>query len=81
MNGREPAAFVRYARGAGIVFEFTGTIAAGAFLGWWVDRHFATTPWGMIGSTVLATIGGFVRLLQVLRQFEHVDRRRPADDG
>lgn len=69
-----PRPLLRYARGAAIAFEFTSSIAAGALLGWWLDRYFGTTPWCMAGATILASIAGFVRLLQVLRQFERLDR-------
>jgi len=57
-----------------VAFEFTGTIAAGALVGWWIDERCASAPWGMIGCTVAAAIGGFVRLLQLLRRFERLDR-------
>lgn len=65
-----PRPFLRYARGAAVVFEFTGTIAAGAVVGWWVDGRLGSAPWGIITGTVTAAIGGFVRLLQLLRKFE-----------
>lgn len=74
MSVRPPRTVVRYARGAAIAFEFTGTIAGGAFVGWWLDHRFGTGPWGMTGFTVVAAIGGFVRLLQLLRQFDRLDR-------
>ncbi len=69
-----PRVLVRYARGAAVAFEFTGTIAAGAFAGWWVDEHYGTAPWGATVLTIVAVVGGFVRLLQMLRRFERVDR-------
>jgi len=56
-----------------VAFEFTGTIAAGAFIGWYLDDRFGWTPWGSIGATVLAAIGAFVRLLQMLRRFQQLD--------
>jgi F0F1-type ATP synthase assembly protein I len=65
---------IRYARGGAIAFEFTGTIAAGAFVGWWIDDRYGTTPWAMTGLTVVAVVGGFIRLIQMLRRFEQIDR-------
>ena len=56
-----------------VAFEFGGTIAAGAFVGWYLDEHFGWTPWGAIVATVAATIGAFVRLIQMLRRFQHLD--------
>ena len=64
---------MRYSRGMAVAFEFTGTIAAGAFIGWYLDDRFGWTPWGSIGATVLAAIGAFVRLLQMLRRFQQLD--------
>lgn len=68
-----PKSLLRYARGGAIAFEFTGTIGAGAFVGWWLDDRYGTTPWAMTGLTVIAAIGGFIRLLQILRRFERLD--------
>jgi F0F1-type ATP synthase assembly protein I len=37
---------MRYSRGMAVAFEFGGTIAAGALVGWYLDEHFGWTPWG-----------------------------------
>ena len=63
----------RYARGMAIAFEFTGTIGAGAVLGWYLDEHFGTTPWGAIILTVASVVGAFARLIQMLRRFQQLD--------
>lgn len=69
-----PRTLLRYARGGAIAFEFTGTIAGGAFVGWWLDERYGTTPWAMTGLTVVAVVGGFIRLIQMLRRFDQIDR-------
>jgi F0F1-type ATP synthase assembly protein I len=69
-SGRTVPRWVRYGRGTAIVFEFVGTIGAGAVIGYFLDRYFGTEPTLQIVMTVLAVIGGFVRLLQMLRRFE-----------
>ena len=56
-----------------IAFEFTGTIGAGAVLGWFIDYRFGTTPWGSIILTVASVAGAFVRLIQMLRRFQQLD--------
>jgi F0F1-type ATP synthase assembly protein I len=56
-----------------IAFEFTGTIAAGAVLGWYLDDHFGWTPWASIVLTVISAAGAFIRLIQMLRRFQEVD--------
>jgi F0F1-type ATP synthase assembly protein I len=65
--------WVRYGRGTALVFEFTGTIAAGALLGHLLDRKFNSEPWFMIVLTLAGVVGGFVRLVQVV---ERLERRR-----
>ncbi|MCW5889374.1 MAG: AtpZ/AtpI family protein [bacterium] len=66
----------RYARGLALAFEFGGAIVGGAFVGWWIDGRYGTAPWATIGLTVLGAVGGFVRLVQMARQFSAVDRGR-----
>ena len=69
-----PPPIVRYGRYGAVAFEFTGTIAGGATMGWLVDRTFHTEPWGAVGLTLLAVVGGFIRLIQILRRFDRGDR-------
>ena len=64
---------IRYARGMAIAFEFTGTIGAGAVIGWYLDEHFGMGPWASIVCTVAAVVGAFARLIQTLRRFQQLD--------
>jgi ATP synthase protein I len=64
----------RFARGGALAFEFSGTIGGGAICGWSVDRFFGTEPWGLLVFSVVGVVGGFLRLLQLLRRFEAIDR-------
>jgi ATP synthase protein I len=56
-----------------VAFEFSGTIAGGAFVGWLLDRWLGMPPWGAVIMTLLAVVGGFVRLVRILRRFERRD--------
>ena len=67
---------VRYGRYGAVAFEFTGGIAAGALIGWWIDGRWGTEPYGLLVMTLLAVVGGFIRLIRVLRRFERSDRER-----
>ena len=69
-----PGVVVRYARLGAVAFEFSGTIAAGAVTGWLLDRWFDSEPYGLIIATLTAVIGGFIRLVELLRRFERFDR-------
>jgi len=66
---REPA-FVRYAKFGAIAFEFIGTIAAGVFIGYQLDRYFVTEPWLVLAMTIAGTVIGFYRMVQILGRFE-----------
>lgn len=61
-------------RGGALAFEFTGTIGGAAVCGWGIDRWLGTEPWGLMVLSVVGVAGGFVRLLQLLRRFEKIDR-------
>jgi ATP synthase protein I len=69
-----PGPIIRYGRYGAVAFEFVGGIGAGAFVGWFVDEHYGTEPWGLVALTLLAVVGGFIRLIQVLRRFDRGDR-------
>ena len=71
-----PNPIVRYGRYGAIAFEFSGGIAAGAFIGWWLDERYGTQPYALLVTTLLAVVGGFIRLIQVLRRFDRSDRAR-----
>jgi F0F1-type ATP synthase assembly protein I len=68
-RGRE-SAFVRYSKFGALAFEFIGSIAAGVFIGYQLDRHFGTDPWLVLGMTIAGTVIGFYRMVQILRRFE-----------
>jgi F0F1-type ATP synthase assembly protein I len=74
----EPNLIVRYARFGAMAYELSGTILAGAFVGWLLDRWLGTQPYLTLVSTLTAVIGGFVRLVVLLRRF---DRGAGASDA
>jgi len=69
-----PSPLVRYGRYGAVAFEFSGTIAAGAVVGYLVDRWLHTEPYAVTLCTLLAVTGGFVRLILLLRRFDQLDR-------
>ena len=70
-----PGPIVRYGRYGALAFEFSGTIAGGAFVGWAVDRWLRSAPYGVVVCTLLAVAGGFIRLIVILKRFERSDRQ------
>lgn len=74
MSGPNP--IVKYGRYGAVAFEFSGGIAAGALIGWFLDTRLGTQPYGLLVMTLLAVVGGFIRLIRVLRRFERIDLQR-----
>ena len=73
---RPPSPIVRYGRYGAVAFEFSGGIGAGAFIGWWIDARYGTQPYALLVMTLLAVVGGFIRLVHAVRRFERSDRTR-----
>ena len=72
---------VRYGRYGAVAFEFSGTIGAGAVIGWLLDRWLGTAPYLVVVSTLAAVVGGFIRLIQILRRFDRLDVEPPSAGG
>ena len=51
-------------RFSGIGIEFVAAIAGFALVGYWVDRHWDTKPWGLVIGAVLGLLGGMYNLIR-----------------
>ena len=71
-----PGYVLRAGRYVAVAWEFIGTIAAGAAVGWFLDGRVTPAPWGMTACVLGAVVGAFVRLLQVLRRIDRLDGER-----
>jgi F0F1-type ATP synthase assembly protein I len=58
---RRSAGWIRY---SGIGLELAGAIGGLAFVGYWIDRRFGTSPWGILGGVVLGLIGGLYNMVK-----------------
>jgi len=62
MTGRQQGPSLwRY---SGIGFELIGAVGALSLFGYWIDRHFGTTPWGLIIGAVTGIVGGLWNLIR-----------------
>ena len=62
-NSRTP--FIRRAGiYLGVATELASTIVGGQLVGYALDKYFDSSPWFLITMTVIAFIGGFIRLMQ-----------------
>jgi ATP synthase protein I len=82
---RDPrrSGFPGWVRHAGVGLELAGAIAGFALLGYWIDRHYATGPWGLLGGVVLGFVGGLYNLvkqsLQAVREARAEDAEASRD--
>ncbi len=69
-NGPEdkPPGFVKFSKYAAVGLEFPSTVLGGLILGYFLDRYLGTSPWFTVALTLLALVGSFVRLVQMLRR-------------
>ena len=56
--------FPSWIRHAGIGLELAGAVAGFALLGYWIDRHFGSKPWGLVSGLVLGMVGGLYNLVK-----------------
>ncbi len=68
-----PSPFVRAGWYTAIGINFSGTIAGGAIAGWLIDHWLDSPPWALVICTLLGVVGGFVSLIQGLKQLERRD--------
>lgn len=71
-------------RHAGIGLELAGAVAGFALLGYWIDRHYASQPWGLVGGLVLGMVGGLYNMvkeaLSATREARSEDQEAAAGD-
>lgn len=70
MSPSRESAFFRYAKYSAVAFEFIGSIAAGVFVGSALDAWLRTEPWLVLTMTILGTVAGFFRMIQILQRLQ-----------
>jgi len=70
--------FPNWVRHSGVGLELAGAVAGFALVGYWIDRHYGTSPWGLVVGVVLGIVGGlynFVKeALRATREAQQDDR-------
>jgi ATP synthase protein I len=56
--------FPGWVRYSGVGLELAGATAGLALIGYWVDRHFGTGPWGILVGVVVGIVGGLYNLIK-----------------
>ena len=68
--------WVRY---AGVGVEFAAAVAGFTLVGFWIDRHYDSRPWGVLIGAFLGLTGGMYNLIrESLAAFREIDRTKDA---
>ena len=72
---------------AGSGIELAAAVGGFSLLGFWIDRHYGSSPWGLLIGALLGLIGGFYNLVKAsltaskkareLDQESHPERKAP----
>jgi F0F1-type ATP synthase assembly protein I len=56
--------FPGWVRYSGTGLELAGAVAGFALVGYWIDRHYGTDPWGIVTGLILGIVGGLYNLVR-----------------
>jgi F0F1-type ATP synthase assembly protein I len=70
--------FPGWVRYSGVGLELAGAMAGLAFIGYWIDKRFGTSPWGILGGVVIGLGGGLYNLVR--ESLEAVREAKVDDD-
>lgn len=62
-------------RYAGLGIEFAAAVAGLTLVGFWIDRHFGSSPWGVLVGAAIGLIGGTYNMI---REALSAGRRSPT---
>ena len=75
MGRRPPDKKPTWVRHTGMGREFAAAVAGFALVGYWIDRHYDTSPSGVLIGAVLGLIGGTYNLVrESLAAFKRFER-------
>jgi len=60
----------------GMGFEIVGLLLLGVWLGGFIDKKFALNGMGTAGMVILALVGWFIHLVQLLKKYQN-DQDQP----
>ena len=58
---------------------FAGCMVVGVALGWWLDKELDTSPWMLLGGSLLGIVSGFYHFIKVVMKLDK--KAGDGDDG
>lgn len=67
---------------ASLGFDLAAAVGGLALVGYWVDRHWETRPWGLLVGAMLGLTGGMYNLIKAALAASRADSQAmsPTDD-
>jgi F0F1-type ATP synthase assembly protein I len=63
----------------GLGMEMAGAVGGLMLVGWWVDRHWGTGPWGILAGALVGLVGGMTYLVREALSAARASARGDAD--
>ena len=77
--------FPGWVRYSGVGLELAGATAGLALVGYWIDSHYATAPWGILGGVAIGIVGGLYNMIReslaAVREARGEDQEDNANKG
>jgi ATP synthase protein I len=69
-------------RSYGLGMELAGAVVGFTLLGYWIDRHFGSGPWGLLICVALGLVGGMYNMIRASLAASREDAKgdRQADE-
>ena len=79
---RSSSSWMKY---SGVGFGFVGAIAGFGLIGFWLDKHYGWSPWGVLVGVALGMVGATYNLIRDAQSAEREaateDREAKTDRG
>jgi F0F1-type ATP synthase assembly protein I len=73
-DGQGSSSWMKY---SGVGFGFVGGVAGFGLIGYWIDNHYHSSPWGVLVGVALGLIGATYNLI---RDSQAAEREARAED-
>lgn len=78
-QGEQTKAYQEYVKTSAVGLEFGLAIALGALLGYFADKYFSSSPYGLLIGIVIGTIAGAKRLYIFVKSYLKKDQSHDDD--